>query len=159
MTKYSLENKLKIYDRFIATITAIGVVGGGLWGAYTFFKQQKQSIKLRQRELAFMVYKDKKDAYLSLVDAANEITASKNRKEVIEKASLYLRLYYGRAHVIADSDHKVSESKIAFKNKLMTYLKDEQIDTSPFEYFGGVAFAITNSCKIYLDPRAIDELK
>ena len=104
------------------------------------------------------MYKDKKDTYLSLVDAANEITASRDRKEVLENASLFLKLYYGRAHVIAEADHKVLEGKIAFKNKLMSYLNDEQIDTSPFEYFGDVAFELTNACKLYLDPRTIDAI-
>ncbi len=156
MSRDILEAKLKFYDRFLATITALGIILGGFWGVYTYVETQHQSIQLRQRELALRVFKEKKNAYLSLIDAAGEITASKNRQEVIEKAPLFLKLYYGRAHVIAEADPNVSDMKIAFKGKLMTYLKNKEMNESPFKYFSSVSFDLTNACKSHIDPRTIE---
>jgi hypothetical protein len=154
----AFEAKLKLYDRVLATLTALGLILGGVWGVYTYFGIQHQTIELRERELAFMVFNEKKHAYLALIDAAAEITASKNRQEVSEKAPLFLKLYYGRAHVIAEADRNVSKKKVTFRNKLMKYLEDK-IDTPPHEYFGGAALALTKACQVHVDPRTIEEIQ
>ena len=150
----ALESNLKIYDRILATVTALGVVIGGLWGLYNHFELQRHANELRQREFKLMVFKEKKDAYMALIDAAGEIVASKNRQEVSENASQFLKLYLGRAHVIAEADSNVSSMKIAFKNKLDTYLKG-QIDEDPFIYFRSTALALTNACRTHVDPRTL----
>ena len=152
MSREALDAKLKLYDRILASITAFGVIVGGSWAMYTHFE-------LRHKEIALMVFKEKKEAYLALIDAAGEVTASNNRQEVVENAPLFLKLYYGRAHVIAEADPQVSKQKIAFKEKLMAYLDDERVNVSPFEYFGGTTFALTNACKVHIDPRFIEATK
>jgi hypothetical protein len=153
-TKDTFEAKLKIFDRILATITAIGVIVGGVWGLYNHFGLQHEANQLWQNEIDLMVFKEKKETYLALIDAAGEIIACKNRQEVSEKAPLFLKLYLGRAHVIADADSEVRDKKIAFKEKLDTYLKDK-INESPFKYFGSAALALTNACKVYVDPNTL----
>jgi len=153
-TKDAFDAKLKLFDRILATITALGVIVGGVWGLYNHFGLQHEANQLRQNEIDLMLFKEKKDTYLSLIDAAGEIIACKNRQEVSGKAPLFLKLYLGRAHVIAEADSNVMKMKIAFKEKLDTYLKD-QINESPFKYFGSAALALTNACKVYVDPNTL----
>ena len=91
---------------------------------------------------------------MTLRKTVREVVASKDREEVIKKAPLFLKLYYGPVHVLHNLDDEVMNKKIAFKNKIMDYL-EKQNTTKPFEYFGKAAFDLTSACRVYIDPADI----
>jgi hypothetical protein len=169
------EARLKVYDRMLATVSALGLLMGGVWAVYTYSQarhkevEQKaaeakqaaelreKEIQLRKQELDLQVFKERKETYYALCDAACEIVACRNRKEVEERSQAFLKMYYGRAHIIAEGDPDVSAKKIAFKKKLMEYLEGESKDSmeSPFTFFGTVAFDLTKTCQKHMDPRTL----
>ena len=153
---HPFEAKLKFYDRILATCTALLMIVGVCWGVYKYLDNQRQAIKLRQLEYDLMVFQEKKQTYLALVDAASEIAACKNHHEVRDKAPLFLKLYYGRAHAIVALDPPVSKEKIAFGKRLRTYL-DDNSEEPPHKHFGKPALALTMACRDHIDPRQLEE--
>jgi hypothetical protein len=174
-TPATREEKLKLYDRVLATVSALGLIVGGVWGVYTYSHTRQREIDqkseeakragelkgkeilLRKHELDLMIFKERKEAYFALCDAACEIAACRDRKEVVDRSRAYLQLYYGRAHIIADSDDDVSEKKVAFKERLMEYLYGKSKDSTelPFTFFGNDAYALTHACRKHVDPRSL----
>jgi hypothetical protein len=172
-TTDALDIRLKVYDRLLASVSALALIIGGCWGLFNYFDtkkkeasaaeeqhrqtadQKERELQLRKHELDLMVFKERKEAYLALCDAACEIVACRDRKEVEERSRAFLKMYYGRAHIIAEADPEVSGKKIAFKNKLMEYLESNNTE-SPFGYFGSAAFELTKACRKYVDPRGLD---
>ncbi len=173
------ESNLKVYDRILATISILGIVFGGIWGFYSHLqqrvaeakqsekqklaeaKQKDEEIQLRKHELDLLIFQEKKDAYYALCDAACDIVACRNRKEVEERSRVFLKMYFGRAHIIAEADSAVSKKKIDFKNRLMSYLdgEDKASTEAPFDYFGEYAFELTKACKKHVDPRQLATLE
>jgi hypothetical protein len=187
------EARLKVYDRVLATVSALGLIVGGVWAVYTHSEsrrkeleqktaeakrdaelreqaaQQKavesqrdaalkeRELQLRKQELDLLVFKERKEAYYALCDAACEIVACRDRKEVEERARGFLRLYYGRAHIIAEADPEVSAKKIAFKDRLMEYIEGDakESNVSPFTFFASAAFDLTKACRRHVDPRSL----
>ena len=172
MQKRPLEQRLKIYDRGLGTVSAAAIVIGGLFTIYTYLHDQRlkeaeerklrekeiaqtqEQLSLRQKELTFALFKEKREAYLALTDAACTIAACRSYEEVESASKEFLRLYYGRAHIIADGDSDVYNKKIDFRRALTKYLRDRPRET-PDVYFEDLALAITDACKAHLDPRSL----
>jgi hypothetical protein len=170
MSPRTLEQRLKVYDRYLATVSAIAIVVGGLFTFYTYLHgerirdaqehklkekeiaQTQQELSLRQKELTFAIFKDKRDAYLALTDAASAIAACRSYEEVETASKEFLKLYYGRAHIIAEGDNDVYQKKIAFRRALAKYL-DEKPTGQPYTFFENLALEITDACRQHLDPR------
>lgn len=151
----SREAKLKVYDRILATVSALGLVIGGCWGLYTYSRATYGEAQHRKDELKRLIFNERKDVYLLLCDAVCDIVACRNRNEVEEKSRSFLKLYAGRAHIIAEPDSDVSKMKIAFKNRLMDYLEGEHktSKTLPFHFFVNTALDLTDACRKNIDPR------
>jgi hypothetical protein len=179
------EAKLKVYDRILATVSAIGLILGGIWGVYTYAEtrrketeqradqaasekiqrqkeaeQKDREIQLRRDELDRQVFTERKATYLTLSDAACEVVACRDRKEVEERSKIFLKLYFGRAHIIAEGDSEVEDCKIAFKDLIFKYLNGKDRDSTkiPFDYFGDAAYKLTKACKVHIDPRSKSNL-
>jgi hypothetical protein len=161
------ESNLKVYDRILATVSVIGLIIGGVWGLYSHFQQKAaealqrdQEIELRKHELDLLIFQEKKEAYLALCDAACEVVACQDRAEVAERSRAFRKLFYGRAHIIADPDPEVSDKKIEFNNKLTSYLtgEDKGSTKAPFLYFGSAALNLTKVCRKHIDPRQLSSL-
>lgn len=161
------ESNLKVYDRVLATVSILGIVSGGIWGFYSHIQQRvaeasqkDKEIELRKHELDLLIFQERKEAYLALCDAACEIVACKDRQEVAERSRAFRKMYYGRAHIIADPDPVVGDMKVAFNNKLTSYLTgdDKESTKSPYLYFGGAALDLTKSCRKHIDPRQLSSL-
>jgi hypothetical protein len=157
------EANLKLYDRILASISAIGLIAGGIWGLVTYSESKKQEsehkaseIELRKYELDLSIFKERKEAYYALCDAACDIAASHDRNDVIERSREFLKLYNGRAHIIAEGDNDVFDKKIAFQKKLMSYLKGKNIADSPYDYFESAAYQLTMACRKHTDPRTLE---
>ncbi|HEX8489906.1 MAG TPA: hypothetical protein VF626_02710 [Chthoniobacterales bacterium] len=173
MEKRTLEQRLQIYDRGLSTVSAAVLVIGALLTIVTYLHDQRvkereerklrdqeiaqaqEQLQLRKRELAFAIFKEKREAYLALTDAACAIAACRNYEEVEGASKEFLKLYYGRAHIIADGDPDVYQKKIDFRKALATYLK-ERPSEAPDAYFEGLALDITDACKSHMDPRSLD---
>ncbi len=107
-----------------------------------------------------LIFQERKEAYLALCDAACEVVACKDRQEVVDRSRAFRKMFYGRAHIIADPDPVVGDMKVAFNNKLTSYLTgdDKETDKSPYLYFGGAALNLTKSCRKHIDPRQLSSL-
>jgi hypothetical protein len=110
---------------------------------------------LRGREIALMIYREKKEAYGLLVDAATAIATANNRREVEDRAGRFYGVYYGRVHIVPELDAPVQEAKNAFKKKLDEYLNGTSSDR-PLDVFNSQLFDIADACRKGLDCRALD---
>jgi hypothetical protein len=117
-----------------------------------------KSFPLPKKELALALFKDKREVYLALTEAASAIAACRTFEQVESAAKEFLKLYYGRAQIIADCDRGVFEKKIAFRCALAKYLQ-EKPDQTPDVYFENFALDITDACRVHLDPRSMDAPK
>lgn len=149
------EANLKLYDRVLATVSAIGLIAGGVWGLFTYANSKSNEARHRVEDLNRQVFNDRKEAYLRLVDAACEIVGCRDRSEVEKKSRAFLTLYAGRAHVIADPDSEVTQKKISFKNRLIDYMEGENKESKelPFHFFKDAALELTDACRKKIDPR------
>jgi hypothetical protein len=118
---------------------------------------REKELQLRKRELDLAIYKERKEVYYALCDAASDIAASRDRKEVTERARAFLKLFNVRAHILACDELDVSSQKVWFLLKLKQYLEgeDKESTVSPFDYFGQAALDLTGACRKHLDLREI----
>jgi hypothetical protein len=117
-------------------------------------EQRKIETRVRERELGLAVFTEKKQAYLALTDAACAIAACRGYEDVEKASAEFNKLFYGRAHIIAEGDEKVVQAKIAFHNALVKYL-DERPSDPPEKYFRSLALDVTFACKPNIDPRTL----
>ena len=113
-------------------------------------KQRESETELRRRELALMIYREKKEAYGLLVDAATDVATAKSRREVEDKAAKFLAVYYGRIHIIPELDQPVQDAKNAFKKKLDAYLGQTNPDP-PIDVFSSPLIDLAGACQKGLD--------
>jgi hypothetical protein len=114
------EARLKVYDRVLATVSALSLIVGGVWAVYINAEarnkeigQRAEELRTRDRELRLQVFKDRKGTYMALCDAVGDVVACRDREEVKAKARTFIKLYVGRAHIIVDDDD-VSKKKKGF---------------------------------------------
>jgi hypothetical protein len=160
------EDQLRVYDRYLATVTALLTLLGAFGTVFVYLQDQrtkhesesklkKQELDLREAEMNSFLYNDKRDAYYALVDAVSKIAACRNVDEVSEASKDFFKLYYGRAHLVIEGDFAVFNAKIEFGRALREYL-EEKPEALPSTIFGGLALDITDACRQYLDPRPSD---
>lgn len=118
-------------------------------------EQRKVESTIRDRELRLNVFTQRKEAYLALTDAACAVAACRTYEEVEKASTEFNKLYYGRAHIIAEGDSKVKDAKIAFHTALVKYLADKP-SISPESCFAGLAMDVTFACKPNIDPRSLN---
>jgi hypothetical protein len=155
------ETSLKIYDRLLATISALAIIIGGLWSLNGLQKEKvkENELKLKENELRRQqikldIFLDKKAAYYELCEAAAEVAACNSYDEVMVAKKKYIKSYLGKAHIIAQLDDSVGYLKVMYKFKIDDYLS-EKPDKTPYQYFGGEALKLTSTCKKQLDVRQI----
>lgn len=120
--------------------------------------QREKEADLRKREIALMIYREKKEAYGLLVDAATAITTANNRREVEDRAGKFYGVYYGRVHIIPELDSAVQDAKNAFKKKLDDYLATSNSDP-PLQVFNSQLYDMAEACRKGLDCRSLDKEK
>ena len=134
--------------------TALLLIGLGV-DRVKALEQRRIESDLRARELRMAIFTEKKATYLALTDAACTIAGCRTYEDV-EKASVeFNKLYYGRAHIIAEGDPTVFEAKVEFHKALVKYLA-EKPSVSPENYFKQLAMAVTFACKPNIDPRTLN---
>ena len=160
-TRPESKDGLKVYDRVLATVSAIGLIAGGGWSVYQYNASRARENDIKARELDLALFRERRDTYYAISDAASDIAAARNREQVIERSREFLKLYNGRAHLLAELDDDVRQSKIAFKKLLHEYLdgQDKESTESPFAYFNAAAYQLTKSCSKHLDPRELDPIQ
>ena len=118
--------------------------------------QQQIESELRRRELALMIYREKKEAYGLLVDAATDVATAKNRAAVEEKAGKFMAVYYGRIHIIPELDPPVQAAKNRFKTRLDEYLAETRPDP-PINVFSSPLIDLSGACQKGLDVHRLFE--
>lgn len=144
--------------RFLPFITTLVGMGGLWFGVIQYAVAEKAADRMREQELAATIFRERKEAYMDLINAACEIAGCMDRAEVKKKAPAFLTIFCGRAHVIAAAKPEVTNQKVKFKDKLLEYLKDETIKEPPFEYFRDNALDLTFECKPFVDPGALEQI-
>lgn len=139
---------------FLSVIATSVVLIGLVVDRYKSHDQQRAQAEQREREVKLAVYQQTSEAYLALSDAASKIAASRNYEQVEAASNDFMKLYYGRAHIISVGNPDVGRAKVAFRQALRTYLR-EKPTTLPNEYFGDLALQITYACQPYMDPRKL----
>jgi hypothetical protein len=147
--------KLKIYDRILATISALAIIGGGIWTVTTYLNQQKEQTKQLERQVRWEIYNQKSPIYYELCDAEAEIAACDTHEEVLLAQKNFWRLYYGKAHIIAQLEDTIFKQKIRFMKSLNNYLWNDS-NKSPNDVFGSSSLELSLLCSHILD---IDSLE
>jgi hypothetical protein len=120
--------------------------------------RRDRDAELRQREINLMLYREKKEAYLALMEAAVEVATAKGRKEVEDRAPKYFGAYYGRVHIIPELDDPIIKAKNEFAAKLREYLKGDSSDL-PYDVFSSPLNSLATACQKCLDCRMLDQKK
>jgi ABC-type nickel/cobalt efflux system permease component RcnA len=167
-----VERKWQRREFYLKLISAAALIASGCWAVWTYRDQQiaqaKQQEKqhadelnqrrreadLREWELRLMVYREKKEAYALMADAAAEITTAKNWQEVKERSPKFFKVYYGRLHTVPELDPEIQAEKQAFAVDLWDYLKSESAK-SPEDVFYGDAIRLCKACQKCLQVRSI----
>jgi hypothetical protein len=102
----------KLWDRGLATITSLGLIIGGSWGVYTYFKKRDQDIATRNQEYKLARYKERKELYYPMCRAVGEIASAKTARDAQPAIKSFLTLYYGGVHMV--SDRAVNDAKKDF---------------------------------------------
>lgn len=113
--------------------------------------QREKEAELRRRELALMIYREKKEAYGLLVDAATDVATAKDRAEVEARTGKFYAVYYGRIHIIPELDQSVQDAKNEFEKKLRKYRDDKNDTTKPLDVFSSQLNDISSACQKGLD--------
>jgi hypothetical protein len=137
------EQRLKYYDRVLATLTAITIIVGGLWTFWKFIDQRNLEIKK-------ITFDEKKALYYELVNAEAEIASSMSYEEVVVAQKRFRNLYSGRSHIIAKLDPEVENQKVVFMGILNEYIKTKPPER-PFKYFNSPSLRLAELCRKYLE--------
>lgn len=155
------EEKLRIYDRGLATISALALIIAGFWTLWGFMQDKEKDrqardkeIALRTKEINLQLFTDKKLIYYELCDAEAEIAACNSYQEVVSAQKHFRKLYVGRAHIIGQLDDSVNNQKIRFCSLLDKYLEEKPAET-PFYYFGNTSLQLSDICSKTLDVATI----
>jgi len=137
----------------------VGVIAAGAWTVVTYIGDQQtktnqaaNALVLRGRELDLELFRDKREAYLALIDSASTIAACADYDEVKVASKDFLKIYYGRAHSFVTGDEDVFSKKVDFKRALDSYLINHTENT-PADHFGDPSLGIALACRFHLDPR------
>jgi len=145
---------MKIYDRFLATISALAIIIGGLWSLDRLHSEKVKENELRIQQIKLDIYLEKKAAYYELCEAAAEIAACDSYDEVMMAKKHFIKLYLGKAHLITQLDNLVAGQKGKFKTLLNKYT-DERPNQTPYEYFHFAALKLTSYCKFELNIKQV----
>jgi hypothetical protein len=118
-------------------------------------EQRRVEHELRAREHQLAVFKEKREAYVALSEAACAVAACRSYEAVEKAAPEFNKIYLGRIHIIAKTDTEVITSKIAFHTALKKYLV-EKLSESPEEYFGSLALDITTACRKHINTENLE---
>lgn len=150
---FQREFKFKLFDRGLATISALGLICSGLFGLASYANQGKADRELKRREIQLTIYRVKKEVYYPLCESASAIVSSGSAHEARKDIKKYMTLYYGKAHLVV-IDPAVHDAKIAFKKRLLEWVKQEG-NSPPPEDLIALALKLTGACQTYLDPRTV----
>ena len=144
------ENSFKIYDRALATLSAVAIIIGGFWTLWGFIRAKNKENLLIEQKIRLDKFNDKKDIYYELCDAEGEIASCNSYEEVVIAQKHFRKLYLGRAHIIAELDVEVNNQKVSFRKLLDKYLL-EKPEARPFDYFKESSLELADICKKNLD--------
>ncbi len=147
------EYKFKLFDRCLASVSAVGLISSGLFGLISYTNQKKADSELRRREIQLTIYREKKEVYYPLCESAAAIVSSGSLDEARKHVKDYMTLYYGKAHLVV-IDPTVSRAKIEFATSLMDWVNEKKPNPPPDD-LTGLALRLTEACQENLDPRKV----
>lgn len=118
--------------------------------------QREREAKQRRREYDLLIYREKKEAYATLLDAAAAVATARNRAEAEEKAAKYWGIHFGRAHFAPKLDIEVVNKKMDFGNAIKDYLKLGP-DALPKDTLNQPLVKLAITCQESLDRIKLDE--
>ena len=121
-------------------------------------EQREKDATIRQHELNLMIYREKKEAYGLLLDAAVGVATAKSRADVEANVPKFYAVYYGRVHIVPDLDLEVQNAKTAFSNVLEAYRNGDNA-VAPIETFKSPVYEIAKACQHGLDIKTMDAKK
>jgi|JI6StandDraft_1071083.scaffolds.fasta_scaffold322762_1 hypothetical protein len=148
------EQKLKIYDRILATVSTLAIIVAGIWSLWEIIETRKKENILLTQQIDLIKFNDKKAIYFELCDAEGKIAACNSYDEVLIAQKDFRKLYLGKAHIIADLDIEVNNQKIEFCLLLDKYLNEKSTER-PFDYFFDATLKLSDICKRNLDLNSI----
>jgi hypothetical protein len=148
------EENLQIYDRLLATLSALALLIGGFWTLAEFIRTKHKENELLAEKINIEYFQDKKAIYYELCDAESEIAACNTYDEVLVAQKHFRKLYVGKAHIIAKLDTAVNNQKVDFCDLLNQYI-EEKPQEKPFTYFQSSCLELSDICKQKLDVNLI----
>lgn len=151
----SREYSLKVYDRILATVTALGLLVGAIWAFYLHIDAGRTESRHRKQELAMQIYKERQPLYHKLSEAAAKIAAAVPMKKKVvdinDAIEKYWVLYYGE--LILAEDDKVRQAQIGFSKTLLIAQKsDYMVDDLVTK-----AIQLSAACQEALDLKKLEE--
>jgi hypothetical protein len=147
-TNLQSEFRFKIWDRSLATISALSLIIGGVWGLWQYIDQQEKDRELRDQEYNLALYKERKEMYYALCAAVGEIASSKSSAEAEPAIKAFFKLYHGGVHIV--SDRVLDEAKAAFARKVVDLMSGPK-DQAPPPELVHLADNLVEKCKESLD--------
>ncbi|MBD2716503.1 hypothetical protein KBK19_15785 [Microvirga sp. STR05] len=139
------EDKLRIYDRVLATFSSLALLIGGFWTVWEVIETKDKENYLAEQKVSIEKFNEKKSIYYELCEAESEIAACNTYDEVVMAQKHFRKLFFGKAHMISYLDAEVNNQKIDFRDSLDNYLFNKpKID--PIDYFGGSVLALSDIC-------------
>jgi hypothetical protein len=119
----------KLWDRGLATFTALSVIIGGGVGLLTYLGERGKEQGLRRQEIELLRYKERKEIYHPLCKLAGEIVASKSLKEAEPSIKSFWALYYGEVGIVAEG--LVQKAMEEFGSALRDFTDSPNAQSSP----------------------------
>jgi hypothetical protein len=141
------EFRFKLWDRILATITALGLIIGGAFGLIKYFEQKQKDLEVRKQEYNLAFFKERKDMYYPLCKTVGEIASSKSLAEAEPAIKSFFTLYYGGVHIVSGSD--IDEAKKKFAMEVMDFM-DGSKNKPPSSRLIRLGENLVEKCKISL---------
>lgn len=87
----------KLWERLVQSITALGLVFGGLWTFWTYTEDRRHEDRLA-------LYKEQKERYYPLAMASAEIVTARSLVAARPAIKAFQTLYYGEGIISADPE-------------------------------------------------------
>jgi hypothetical protein len=150
---------IKIWERSVATITALVLLVGGFFGGKAYFDQREKDGEQRQKEYQLALHKERAAMYHPLCKAAGDIASSTSRDEADPAIKKFLSLYYSEIHIVLDDE---DENRPAILEAMIQFSDDV---TQDFFVPGGIkgaspqlkqsAQALAKACQKSLDLKKV----
>ena len=136
------EWSLKVYDRILASITALGLIGGAFWTVLQYRVERDKEAAARRTEYLIQLRREKQELYEPLRTAIAKIGTAKTMGDARPFINQFWEMYWGDLHLIKDRD--VHNAKEDYSRALLAC--QDQTDREPDGELRTLGIALLEAC-------------